>query len=399
MIPNVSLHSSTRLGLNIFLLLAGVVALRLAESVIIPLLIALLLASVLGPAAAWLHNVLKIRWSIACLVVIFGLLLFNGLLTLVFVLMASRLAQQFPSPHDDEQIIKLYKNVRDRVEAISPVPLDEELFPPNPQRATDVRVLQYLAEAAPGMTREVVRYLSSWLWQWILIIFILLFLLLEGRMLARRVVAIFGPSAEVQARAGEVLRAMAEQVRRYVIVRTIINFGLALIMGVIYQLLGLSQGWTWAFALAILNYIPYLGPLIAGAPPFMDAFLSPTAGPVSAIIVTIFYTIMIVVEGYLIVPLLMGRSMDLNATTVMLACLFWELVWGLTGLFLAMPIMAALKAILQQIPEGQPWADLMSTSDEIPKPVVIPPDLGNGASGNGLADAPAAGAYRTPGAP
>ena len=44
------------------------------------------------------------------------------------------------------------------------------------------------------------------------------------------------------------------------------------------------------------------------------------------------FWIVIVIEGYLIVPMLMGRSMDLNATTVMLACLFWELVWpGMTG--------------------------------------------------------------------
>ena len=57
MIPSFSINSATRWGLNIFLLLAGVVALRLAESVIIPLLIALLLACVLGPAAAWLHRV------------------------------------------------------------------------------------------------------------------------------------------------------------------------------------------------------------------------------------------------------------------------------------------------------------------------------------------------------
>ena len=61
MIPNISLHSATRLGINIFLLLAGVVALRLGESVIIPLIIALLLASVLGPAAMWLHHGAAVR--------------------------------------------------------------------------------------------------------------------------------------------------------------------------------------------------------------------------------------------------------------------------------------------------------------------------------------------------
>src|SRR5438876_5268504 len=104
MIPNFSLSSTTRWGVNVLLLLAGVVALHLAQSVIIPLLIALMLAAVLGPAAAWLHQALKIRWSLACLMVIFGLLMFNMLLTLIFGVATSRLAYGLPSPRDEQGI-------------------------------------------------------------------------------------------------------------------------------------------------------------------------------------------------------------------------------------------------------------------------------------------------------
>src|SRR5262249_18102950 len=74
----------------------------------------------------------------------------------------------------------------------------------------------------------------------------------------------------------------------------------------------------------------------------------------------------ITVEGYVLVPVVMGRNMELNATTVMLACLFWELVWGLPGLFLAMPVMAAIKAICAHVPGWRPWANLMSSNDAAP---------------------------------
>ena len=50
-----------------------------------------------------------------------------------------------------------------------------------------------------------------------------------------------------------------------------------------------------------------------------------------------------------------------GATTVILACLFWELVWGLPGLFLAMPLMAGVKAICAHVPGWRPWANLMGT--------------------------------------
>lgn len=372
MIPNISFHSATRWGVNVFLLLAGIVALRLGQTVFVPLIMALLLAAVLGPVAAWIHRTLKVRWSIACLLVISLLLALNLLLTSLFIAAASRLAQQIPSPNDETRILQLYNRFYERIEAsVGAEVLDAELFPKSPQKASDIRIVQYLSEAVPQLIRDGARYTGDWLLYWIIIMFTLLFLLLEGRMLARRVVEIFGPSIEIQDKVGQVLADMAHQVRTYLVWRTIINFGLAIIMGVVYQLCGLSQAWTWAILLAILNYIPYLGPLIAGVPPFIDAFLS--TSPAGALTVAVLYWTIIILEGYLVVPLLMGRSMHMNATTVMLACLFWDLVWGTVGLFLAMPIMAGLKAILYHIPEGRPWANLMSDSDEEPKPVVIPP--------------------------
>ena len=117
---------------------------------------------------------------------------------------------------------------------------------------------------------------------------------------------------------------------------------------------------------AILWYVPYLGPILAGVPPVLDAFVTCVAvgGDWHSRFVAF-----VIVEGYFVVPVVMGRSMELNATAVMLACLFWELVWGTSGLFLAMPLMAVLKTICTHVPDWQPWANLMSTRDE-PPPLV-----------------------------
>jgi AI-2 transport protein TqsA len=348
-------QSTTRLGINIVLLLAGVVALRLGQSVIIPLIIAMLLAAVLGPAAAWLHRVLRFSWPMACLTVICGLVLVNLLLILVFTVAATRMVQQLPS--GNQEIFQFYEKFRANLEQAWPWPLDQELFPVNPENIDQIRAYQYVTEAGRKFLPILAEYGSSWLWQWIIILFTLLFLLLEGRMLTRRVVEIFGPNAEIRAKAGDVLGDIARSVRTYLVWRTIINFGLAVVVGVVYQFAGLRQAWTWAILLAILNYIPYLGPILAGIPPFMDAFLF--TDPVHTLVIVILYSVIIILEGYLIVPLLIGRSMELNATTVMVACLFWELVWGMVGLFLAMPIMAGVKAICMHVPGWRPWANLM----------------------------------------
>jgi predicted PurR-regulated permease PerM len=318
-----------------------------------------LLATVLGPAAAWLHDKLKIRWSLACVTVIFFVILANVLIFMVFSNSVVRLANRLT---DEHKIIEMYKNLRTNLEKISPGPLDDELLPPNPTKLNEIRLYKYITDAAPVLFRDVSFYTANWMWQVVLVLFTTFFVLLEGRMLARRVVAIFGPSEDIQTKAKGVLIEMADQVRTYLVWRTIINLGMAVVLGVFFQFVGLSQAWTWAILLAILNYIPYFGPVLASIPPFLDAFIS-TEHPIVPFVIMTVYWIVIVIEGWLIVPLLMGRSMDLNATTVMLACLFWPLVWGPMGLFLAMPIMAAMKAILYNVPDLRPWADLMSSAE------------------------------------
>jgi predicted PurR-regulated permease PerM len=269
---------------------------------------------------------------------------------------------------------KVYNDFRERVKKVSPVPLDEETFP---EKAEKSQFFNYITATVRNYVPEALLraggLVSNWLWQFVLIMFILLFLLLEGRMLTRRVTEIFGPSPEVQSKVVETMTQITDAVRSYIVWRTVINIGLGAVAGIVYQeVFGLRQSWTWSLFTMVLCYIPYLGPIVAGIPPMLDAFVY--VSPWAALGVVVFFTALVTIEGYVIVPLVMGRHMDLNATTVMLACLFWELVWGIPGLFLAMPLMSALKAVCDHVPGWKPWANLMSTAEPpaTPPPVATP---------------------------
>lgn len=362
---SLNLGSFTRWGLNLLAFLGVVLALRLAEWASVPVVIALLLAAVLWPAVKWLNQSLRIPWSVSCLAIVIGLVLLNLMVTFGLALAVPRMLQGMPNLRDTQGQDQLYSDIRRQVGKLSPQFLDDEYWP---EEAEKSKVFNYVREtlSGPYVAEALLRiayYTNTWLWQWVLVMFILLFLLLEGRMLIRRVVEIIGPSAEVRARAAEALTDMARQVRTYLVWRTIVNFGLGAFVGIVYYFLELKQPWTWALLTAILCYIPYLGPIAAGVPPMIDAFIS-FENPWYVVGLLVFYVGVITLEGYVVVPVVMGRSMELNATTVMLACLFWELVWGLPGLFLAMPLMAAIKAICYHVPGLRPWANLMGTSDE-----------------------------------
>jgi predicted PurR-regulated permease PerM len=282
--------------------------------------------------------------------------------------------QDIPAPSNEKGQIEVYTKVREGLQQLL-VPVDQVGFPQDPEESGIFIQFQKALKGdilIKGLV-DLSWYANNWIWQWILIMFLLLFMLLEGPILTRRVVEIFGPSEEAMGHALRALGEMALQVRTYLVWRTIINFALALVVGLVYQWMGLRQPWTWAIFTAVLCYIPYLGPLAAGIFPIVYAFI--TVSPFRSLEVLLFYLIIITLEGYVIVPVVMGRSMELNATSVILACMFWELLWGLPGLFLAMPLMAAIKAICENVPDWQPWANLMSTratAPERPKEPAVP---------------------------
>jgi AI-2 transport protein TqsA len=367
---NLNLTTATRIGLNVLVLLGGIVALRLGESIFIPLVIALLLATILWPSANRLNTFYRLPWPVACIGAVMVLVILNLIVMGGFVLAVPRLLQDLPQDEARQQA--LYDKFRDRLQQVSPVQLDQEYFPP---KAADSQAFKYIQKTLEGtyitdILWRAFGYIGTWAWQLVLILFIILFLLLEGRMLTRRVTEVFGPSLEARNKVVETMTEMTNAVRTYLVWRTVINFALAVVVGLVYQAMGLHQAWTWALLTAILCYIPYLGPIVAGIPPILDAFVH--VSPWVALGVMVFFTAVVTVEGYLIVPVVMGRSMDLNATTVMLACLFWDLVWGTPGLFLAMPLMAGIKSICDHVPGWKPWANLMSATErDVPVPAVI----------------------------
>ena len=125
---------------------------------------------------------------------------------------------------------------------------------------------------------------------------------------------------------------------------------------------------------AFTNFVPYIGQLIGGALPTVIV-LGQNGSIGDALIVAAMYLAVLGVEEYVITPLVMGRSLDLNGTTVLIACLFWGYLWGLVGLILAMPITVSLKVVFQAVPELNRWAELMSLdwqSPDAPEAAPVP---------------------------
>jgi len=364
---NLNLTTLTRYGLNVLAALGASIALFFGRPIFIPLTIALLLAPVLWPGAHKLRYRFGLPWFLSCAVVV-ALLVITTLI--IFALVGVSIPQMLndlPRPNDDASMQESYTRMRTQCRDSLPF-LD----------STTINSIMPVSSQDSGLYREIRKFFGSeqftsfllnaggqglhLLTDCVLVLFILYFLLIEGGMLAAKVRNIFGTGLQTQSNVSAAFQQIAESVRAYMVWRTIINLALGLFLGVFYYLIGLQKhAVLWGLLTIVFCYIPYLGTIAAGVLPVLDAMIN--VSPVMALGVSIFYMLVVTVEGYILVPWMMGRSMDLNATTVLISCLYWYLVWGTAGLFLAMPIMAAIKAVCAQVPGWEAWGSLMGSRD------------------------------------
>ncbi len=364
---NLNLTTATRYGLNILALLGGSIALYLGRSIFIPLIISALLASILWPWAKFLNRRIGMPWFFSCFTAIGVLVVLHLAVFALVALAIPQMISDLPAPNDEVKQKEMYAKLRTSLQSVSFLPINDT-FPKNPDESGFFQqIRKYLTgDYITNALLELTKLGASFLWQGVLILFILLFLLLEGELLAKKVRNIFGPGPEVQRQVTSAFKEMADAVRSYLVWRTIVNFGLALALWLFYWSLGLKQPLLWAVLTFILCYVPYLGTIAAGIPPVLDAMVY--VSPAVAMLILLVYCAVVTFEGYIIVPWVMGQSMDLNATTVLIGCLFWDLVWGTSGLFLAMPLMAAIKAVCIHVEGWSAWGHLMS-SEPIPESV------------------------------
>ena len=100
----------------------------------------------------------------------------------------------------------------------------------------------------------------------------------------------------------------------------------------------------WGGIVAVLNYIPYLGPVAAALLLFVGGLMSfPDAW--SALLPPAIFLSMHAVEANAITPMIVGKKIEVNPLLILVALSFWAWVWGTTGALLAVPLLIILKTV------------------------------------------------------
>lgn len=156
------------------------------------------------------------------------------------------------------------------------------------------------------------------------------------------------------------LRKLNRQVRAYLTLKTTISIVTGFLFGLTLWVFGVPMALTFGLLAFLLNYIPNIGPIVAFVLPVPFILLHPDASwfwmatAISAV------AAIQIISGNIVEPKLMGNRSGLHPVIILTSLIFWGMMWGITGMFLAIPMTAGLKIILEGIPPTRPLSRLMA---------------------------------------
>lgn len=151
---------------------------------------------------------------------------------------------------------------------------------------------------------------------------------------------------------GNVIRAIARQLQTYLGVCTFLSVGMGLFTYLVLLVLGVNFAEFWALILFIANYIPTIGGAAVVLPALMTLVQTGSAGQM--LIVFALLEAAHFVLANIVSTIMLGRTLNMSPLAIILALSFWGLIWGIAGLFLAVPLTSALVLVSEHV-EGLKW--------------------------------------------
>ncbi|MGH8608917.1 MAG: AI-2E family transporter, partial [Gammaproteobacteria bacterium] len=155
---------------------------------------------------------------------------------------------------------------------------------------------------------------------------------------------------------------IAEKIRKYMLIRTLASVVTGLAVFLFTLAIGLDLAVAWGILSFVLNYIPYVGTLVAVILPVIFAAAQFESWQMAATTFGSLYLIQIVITQYL-EPMLTGNALAISPFVMLFAFILWDFLWGMPGAFIGLPVTIALFTIWEQNPSTRWIANLMSTSD------------------------------------
>lgn len=378
-----SVHKTPRLLRVMQWLLAFTLlyTLYFAKSLLMPIVVALLFALLLSPLVSVLKRLYIPRTMSAVLI----LCLIGG----PFAVVVSQLAE--PAQRWAKAIPALSDKLTEQVSSLTGSLESEQIVVPQPQPKAEPRRRRFFgwfggneeeqeqSVSSPvqptqksenavsdrikqGSLEAMVSALSAapvMIAQLLTSIILILFLLVFGPRLFAAFVNIF-PQVQDKRRSILLVRTIQVELSRYILTVSIINTCLGLTTAAALWFLGVEDALLWGVLVGMLNFAPYVGPLI-GTVILGLAGVVQYGAVAFALVPPLVYFAINMLEAQFVTPLVLGRNMRLNPLIIMLWLIVWGWIWGVVGVLLAVPLLVCLKLSAAQLGVMTNWVRLIET--------------------------------------
>lgn len=324
---------------NILVVLAALViviaGLKLAKDILVPFILATFFAIILAAPMGWLQKK-GLNQSLSLI----GVMLFSLLLmSLIFITVGSSFEQfQEQLPIYEQKFSGLSSKLTNylNIKAVD----TQSLF--NPSKAV-------------GFFSKFLSGVSTIFSQTFLIIFIVIFMLLEISSIDKKLNAISGESKVIASQ-------VVSSIRSYLAIKSIFCLATGVAIWLLAWVLGVPFPAVWGLLAGLLNYIPNIGSILAAVPAVIVALLH--GGIQDAAIFAVGIIAVNMVFGNVLEPRYMGKGLGLSVLVVFLSLTFWGWVFGPMGMLLSVPLTMTLKLLLDSKKETQYLAALLSSGEE-----------------------------------
>jgi len=139
------------------------------------------------------------------------------------------------------------------------------------------------------------------------------------------------------------------RINRYLLLQLSVNVGYGALIAVALDVIGIPNAALWGLSAGILRFLPYVGPPLAALMPILLSLATFNGWGHALATMAVFFTLEVAVSNFL-EPYLYGNHVGLSPLAILVAAIFWTLIWGLPGLLLSTPLTVCLVVMGRYIP-------------------------------------------------
>lgn len=322
-------------------IIALLVIIYLAKSIFLPILVAGFMALFASPAVKLLIK-LNIPRALASLIVVVLLMIILGYLFSLLIEPALRWIEAAPGIGD--RIVREFEQAR---MPIVNVAMAEDAAVGQAMNSTLVRAASALAESSLVLVTQIAA-----------IIVLIYFFLAYGEELMRNIIKVQESFAEKKLTV-VMFHAVRDDVSMYILLVTLINIGLGLCFAATLKLINFEDALLWGTLAAVLNYAPYIGPLVLAAILTSVGFVEGESMH-QVLLAPGLFLILNLIEGQFITPTILGKRFNINPLLVVLWMFLWGWLWGIAGMLLAIPMLMCFKLISVHLNIIGNWVEIFN---------------------------------------